>query len=591
MKIDDSFIFNMFGLARRPPERRPSDGPPRVALYLRVSTLSQVRTDYDPEGISIPAQRSACEARISQQLEGAVVVGEFIEPGKSATRLDKRPAFQELIQRIVTQQDVDYVMVYKLSRINRNWAENGLVFLTLRALGVKLMSATENIDDSAEGLMLMGILASVNGFQSDSSGEDIRFKMAEKAKKGGTLGRAPLGYINVREKVGDSMVAMVKPDPERAHLIRLAFELFATGDYSLQRLADTLTDHGLRTRPGRFPAGPISDSKLADMLRDRYYLGYVTYKGEERPGRHDPLVTPDLFERVQRVLEVRQVAGERQRVHGHHLRGSVFCGLCHDRGEVGRLVFQQARGRGGTYDYFFCRRRQERKCEGRYLSTDRIEEAIARYYGQLQLTSDFIATVRENVKAALDDANRSFNLRRQQLARELMRLERQEENLLDLAADGDLTSAKVRQRLNKINEQRAAAQAALGEVHEDLSTGAAVLEAGLKLLEDPECLYRQSDSEGRRLLNQAFFVALYVDEVDVTGDEVREPILGLVEAQRLVRATKKDRQPVAARPSETSTALLLRDVFYARGSNKAVVVEVKGFEPSASALRTLRSAN
>src|SRR5207244_12337821 len=135
------------------------------------------------------------------------------------------------------------------------------------------------------------------------------------AKRGGTLGRAKLGYLNVRERFEGREVRTVIVDPERAPFIPLAFELYATGEYSLERLSDELTTRGLRTRPGRYPGGPVSDSKLSVMLRDRYYLGIVTHNGAEYPGRHPALVSEELFERVQVLLEASGVSGERRRTH------------------------------------------------------------------------------------------------------------------------------------------------------------------------------------------------------------------------------------------------------------------------------------
>lgn len=85
--------------------------------YLRVSTVSQVTTDYDPEGISIPAQHAACE-RKAQQV-GITIVGQYVEPGRSGTTMRSRPAFQEMLRRVKRKRDVDVVLVYKLSRLNR----------------------------------------------------------------------------------------------------------------------------------------------------------------------------------------------------------------------------------------------------------------------------------------------------------------------------------------------------------------------------------------------------------------------------------------------------------------------------------------
>ena len=85
----------------------------RAVIYLRVSSAGQVKTDYDPEGISIPAQRVACQ-RKAEQL-GLAIVDEYIEPGKSATEMTKRVAFQQMLARVRSARDVDAVIVYKLS--------------------------------------------------------------------------------------------------------------------------------------------------------------------------------------------------------------------------------------------------------------------------------------------------------------------------------------------------------------------------------------------------------------------------------------------------------------------------------------------
>src|SRR5207248_760429 len=138
-----------------------------------------------------------------------------------------------------------------------------------------------------------------------------------------------LGYLNVRDRFDGREVRTIAVDPERAPFVQLAFELYVTGDYSLEDLSDELYDRGLSTRPtARHPAKQVSINKLSMMLRDRYYLGYVTYKDEEVQGRHQPLIDDDLFDRVQDLLESRATAKERRRSHHHYLKGSLFCGRC-----------------------------------------------------------------------------------------------------------------------------------------------------------------------------------------------------------------------------------------------------------------------
>jgi len=96
----------------------------------------------------------------------------------------------------------------------------------------------------------------------------------------------------------------------------IAFELYATDTWSIDALQDELTQRGLRTRPiGRKAATAVSTSKLAKLLRDPYYCGFVKYKGEIIKGRHEPLISQELFDKVQAIMDARSCNGARQRRH------------------------------------------------------------------------------------------------------------------------------------------------------------------------------------------------------------------------------------------------------------------------------------
>lgn len=556
----------------------------RAVVYLRVSSQSQVKTDYDPEGISIPAQRQSCQ-RKAAQMGNVIIVDEYVEPGKSGTNMDKRPAFQQMLARIKEQRDVDYVIIYKLSRLNRNRIDDALTITELRKYGVTLISATESIDETPVGQLMHGILASFNEFRSAEDGADIRYKMGEKVKRGGTIGRAPLGYVNVRERFEGREVRSVAIDPERAPFVKLAFELYATGEYSLERLVNELTDRGLTTRPGRYPAGPVSDAKLSSMLSDRYYLGYVRHADQEYRGRHDALIDQDLFDRVQKIQEARRGAHERDRVHRHYLKGSLWCGACHEHGVEARLHFQRSRGNGGQYDYFVCSNKHAGLCAEPHLALERVELAVLRHYGTLQFTQEFIGTVRRSLSETLADTQLSTSLRRAQLTKELSSLNVQEENLLDLAAEGLATKNKITERLNNIERKRLRIGEQLNEVEADLSVGASMLEAALELLGEPSTLYQQVSDSDRRLLNQAIFEKLYVDNDAVNDDQLKEPFSDMVAAHNVALRrsgdavsssgpkTRRDRPDACHVRSSGTKVDLLTLALAGNGSGKAAMVE------------------
>lgn len=160
------------------------------------------------------------------------------------------------------------------------------------------------------------------------------------------------------------------------------------------KLAFELYDRGLRTRPtARHPSKQVSINKLWQMLRDRYYLGYVTYKGEEIRGRHEPLIDEDVFGRVQDILETRSTTKERRRVH-HYLRGSIFCGRCKRAGRTGRLILQNVvNSKGATYTYYFCRNKQTGACDAPHINVILIEDAVAAHYATIRFSATFIADV------------------------------------------------------------------------------------------------------------------------------------------------------------------------------------------------------
>ena len=531
----------------------------RAVLYLRVSDPKQVTTDYDPEGISLPAQRSACLRKAEQM--GLNVADEYVEPGRTATEMARRKQFQEMLARIKQERDVDVVIVYKLSRLARNRIDEALVMDMFRRMSVELVSATEPIDDTPEGQFTQGILSAMNQFRSQQDGADIAYKMGEKAKKGGTLGRAPIGYLNVKEKVDEGYeVRTVAVDPERAPFIRQAFELYRDG-HTLQDICDILTSRGLTTKPtNRYPAQAITDGKMADLLRDPYYIGYVKYKGELFPGRHPAIVDRDLFEQVQEIAKTRGVTGERRRVHNHLLKGALWCGACHRvrlkyleqhppvyaDDEAGvlleqappdrRMLLQKAEGGGGTYWYFFCRGRQEHTCDNPYTNTARLEVAVEQCYKTLAFGADFIAAMKDSLAQTVREITTDDREVRQQVERTLAKLRAKEERLVDLAMEGTLPGDVISRRLADIRAQRQQAETQQVSIAEDVRVGAANITLALDFLAQPYEMYRRANDETKKQLNAAIFERLYVHVDRVTDMDLRPGLRELKQMEREVRA-------------------------------------------------------
>ena len=590
----------------------------RSVYLLRVSTKRQMDTglDIDPEGNSIPTQRQYCDSK-NREL-GALKIDEYIEPGYSGQLLSKRPIFKDLLKRIVEQRDVDYVIIYMRSRIFRNYIEAAIVKQQLAALGVKLISAKENFGDGYMGEAMEAITDVFNWMEVRRNGEDISAKMANKAKNGGTITKAKMGYLNTTANIEGRKVNTIAVDKDRAPGVLMAFELFATGDYSLRRLRTKLTEAGFRSRPTpKQPTGqPLGIESLRKMLQDRYYVGWVTHKGIEYKGRHETFVPQELFDRVQRVLASHQGAGTRERKHHHYLKGWLWCGRCGRR-----FVLQRATGRhGGEYYYFFCVGRQDKSCGQPFIPVEAIEDAIVRHY---RATVDFPADFRAGIRGMIDDAKSEgaglTTTLREQYAARLKKLDEKEDYFLDLGAEEGWPKEKLRAKINSIRRERDDIRASLKESEQRLSTGAGLLYKALELLEEPASLYERGDEVVRTLLNRAIFTKFMIDGRKVVGHELREPFDALDETyqrqqrrsyRRAVGRADGDESAVAAPlphqrgqrriarrpnlPKEAGARMTLTDLLdralQARGSSKPVMVELQGLEPWTSSMPWKRSS-
>jgi hypothetical protein len=142
-----------------------------------------------------------------------------------------------------------------------------------------------DMGESATSSLVETILHAVDQYQSENSGDDIRYKMGQKAKNGGTIGLAALGFLNVRDHVEGREIRTVTLDPQREPLITQAFELYGTSQYSATEVLERITAAGLRTRgdKNRSPQ-PLSISRFYALLSDRYYLGGDSARWRGIPG-------------------------------------------------------------------------------------------------------------------------------------------------------------------------------------------------------------------------------------------------------------------------------------------------------------------
>ena len=488
--------------------------PKRAVSYLRVSTREQAQRGGAAEGFSIPAQREANKKKAMAL--GALIVKEFVDRGESA-RSANRPELQKMLHYLQDAGDIDYVIVHKLDRLARNRADDVDINRILDQTGTRLISTTENIDQTPGGILLHGIMSSIAEFYSRNLASEVVKGLSQKARAGGTIGRAPLGYLNKQGRDEHGREARwVDIDPVRGPLITQAFTEYATDRWTLSTLTNHLTAQGLTTvpTPSR-PSHPLGHNKLLAILRNPYYRGIVTYQGVQYPGKHQPLIDDATWQRVQTILNQHR-HGERQRIHNHHLKTTIRCGQC-----GGRLIIHHAKARNGQiYPYFVCsyRQRHRTECSFKAVLIDEVDIAIADLYHHIHITPDDRRAIEKYLRLELDHIYARQHTHTQKLTTQARKLKTQQAKLLEAhyadAIPLDLLKteqARLTRELDHITRELATLTADRERVEQHLTEALALLEHCHHLYTHPN-----TPPSLKKLLNTIFFTEILINPGDNT---------------------------------------------------------------------------
>ena len=285
--------------------------PIRCAIYTRVSTDSGLDQQFN----SLDAQYDAASAYIrSQAHAGWTLVRTRYDDGGFSGGSTDRPALQRLLAEVRARK-VQVIVVYKVDRLTRSLADFAKLVELFDAHGVSFVSVTQQFNTTTSmGRLTLNVLLSFAQFEREVTAERIRDKVAASKRKGLWVGgMVPLGY-----HLNDGKLSIVTEEADR---VRLIFERYlALG--SVNRLVLELRARDIRTKIRRLSNGttrggvPFTQGPLFYILRNRFYIGEVIYKGEVCPGPQPPLI-------VRCCAKTSYRAAVAQRPESDQERGSV----------------------------------------------------------------------------------------------------------------------------------------------------------------------------------------------------------------------------------------------------------------------------
>jgi site-specific DNA recombinase len=316
--------------------------PVRCAIYTRVSTDQGLEQDFN----SLDAQYDASQAYIrSQAHAGWTLLRAKYDDGGFSGGNTNRPALQRLLNDVQAGK-VDVIVVYKVDRLTRSLADFAKLVELFDQRNVSFVSVTQQFNTTTSmGRLTLNVLLSFAQFEREVTSERIRDKIAASKRKGLWVGgMAPLGY-----DTKDRKISVNEAEAERVRTIFRSY--FKLG--SLNLLMAELRKRGFVTKVRTLKAGesvggiPFTRGPLAYLLRNRFYIGEVAFKGEVLNGEQTAIVDRELFDAVQAKLDA-QINGRRAaRANSEALlAGRIF----DDRGN--RMTPSHARKRGIKYRYY-----------------------------------------------------------------------------------------------------------------------------------------------------------------------------------------------------------------------------------------------
>ncbi len=259
---------------------------PKYYLYARKST-----DDEDRQILSIESQIS--ELKEFAKRENLLIVEEFVE---AKTAKEPGRAIFDFMLKQIENKVGDGILAWHPDRLARNSVDGGkIIYLVDTGKINDLKFPTYRFDNSAQGKFMLSIAFGQSKYYIDNLSENVKRGLRAKLRRGEWPGIAPVGYSNNYKN------HTIHPDPDKAPFIKKMFELYSTGNHTLESMARETNDWGLLGGRGK----PVHKSQLARMLRNPIYYGVFIYKGELHEASHPPLISKKLFDSVQGVLDNR----------------------------------------------------------------------------------------------------------------------------------------------------------------------------------------------------------------------------------------------------------------------------------------------
>ena len=470
----------------------------KVALYVRVSTTSQLE-----EGYSIEEQKAKLESYCD--IKDWHIYKVYTDGGFSGSTTE-RPALEQLIKDAQSKL-FDTVLVYKLDRLSRSQKDTlYLIEDIFLKNNIEFVSLLENFDTSTPfGRAVIGLLSVFAQLEREQIKERMQLGKLGRAKSGKSMMWAKTSYGYNYDKETGSMTV----NEYEALAVKEIFTSYLAG-MSITKLRDKINDE--------YPKQPAwSYRTIRGILANPVYCGLNQYKGQTFQGTHKPIISLVDFEQTQRELAKRQqtakeLSNPRPFQAKYMLSGLAQCGYCHAPLKV---ILGAVRKDGSRFKRYECYQRHPRKTRGVTVYNDN-EKCESGYY-EMELLEHYVLTRIAQLQNDPDKIQELFSddttpaVDRQAIQKQIDGLTLKLSKLNDLYLDDRITLDELRTKSADFIKQRNALEDEIKKASTDKQAGKR--EKIEKMLDASSVLEMSYD-------NQKVIVRELIDKVQVTSDKI-----------------------------------------------------------------------
>ena len=397
----------------------------KCVLYPRVSTEMQV------DGFSLDGQKS--NLRRFADREEMEIVNIYEDAGKSGKSIEGRPAFKQMLLDIENGLEIDYILVYKLSRFGRNAADILNSLEHVQAFGVNLICIEEGIDSSqTSGKLLISVLSAVAEIERENIIEQTMNGRKEKARQGGWNGGfAPYGYY-----LKDKQLFIQE---DEAEAVRIIFDKYLNGNMGFHKIANYLNLQGIQKVQRNNGSLSLWGTHFIRMIIDNpVYCGKISYgrrvrekvKGSKNEykqvpqedyiiaeGQHEAIISEELWNAAHEKRELTGIKSPSKigRDRAHLLSGILKCPKCGGPMYTNKHAWTNKDGTYKEVYYYVCskaRAARGKTCEYKTMlkKTD-IEPLVIEAIRELIQNQDFAGEIKSRIGKEIDTSTLNRELK------------------------------------------------------------------------------------------------------------------------------------------------------------------------------------